>query len=103
MEIFKINAFFHSFLKQFLKFSETEYLIHYQGIIVKRRREVDDDAAPVAITAALDVESIDGKKTPLYKARSWIHPGKLDWVVSPECQKNILLCFIMISQNWSSG
>jgi hypothetical protein len=29
---------------------------------------VDDDAAPVAITAALDVESIDGKKTPLYKA-----------------------------------
>jgi hypothetical protein len=37
---------------------------------------VDDDAAPVEISSSLDVESIDGKKTPLYKA--W---GIEDWIL----------------------
>jgi len=37
---------------------------------------VDDDAPPVAISAKLDVENTDGKKTPLYKA--W---GMDDWIL----------------------
>jgi hypothetical protein len=37
---------------------------------------VDDDAPPVEITSKLEIESIDGKKTPLYKA--W---GMEDWIL----------------------